>query len=187
MLVQLEKGREYPRDQVLRKLVEIQYERNDYDFSRGTFRVRGDVLEIFPAYENERALPGGVFRGHGGGDQLDRPAAGQQAHERGQGSGLSRRATLSRSRTTWSGRSRRSSNELDERVTEFRRQNKPLEAERIAQRTMFDIEMMRETWATARASKIIHGTFRAGPRASRRRPCSIISRTTICSSSTRAT
>jgi len=56
LLVQLEVGKEYPRNQVLRKLVEIQYERNDFDFHRGTFRVRGDVLEVFPAYEEERAI-----------------------------------------------------------------------------------------------------------------------------------
>ena len=56
LLVQLEAGKEYPRDQVLRNLVEIQYERNDLDFHRGSFRVRGDVLEIFPAHQEERAI-----------------------------------------------------------------------------------------------------------------------------------
>ena len=56
MMVQLEEGMEFPRDILLRKLVEIQYERNDIDFHRGTFRVRGDVVEIFPPYEEEQAL-----------------------------------------------------------------------------------------------------------------------------------
>ncbi|MGB4089098.1 MAG: DEAD/DEAH box helicase family protein, partial [Smithellaceae bacterium] len=56
MLVQLEEGMEYPREKMLKRLVEIQYERNDVDFHRGTFRVRGDVVEIFPAYEGEQAL-----------------------------------------------------------------------------------------------------------------------------------
>src|SRR3990167_4095826 len=56
MLVLLEKGREYSRNQVLLDLVKIQYERNDYDFHRGTFRVRGDVVEIFPAYEEQKAI-----------------------------------------------------------------------------------------------------------------------------------
>ena len=56
MLVFLERGERIERDQLLRKLVDIQYERNDYDFHRGTFRVRGDVVEIFPAYEEGRAL-----------------------------------------------------------------------------------------------------------------------------------
>ena len=56
MIVQLEVGKDFPRDELLRKLVEIQYERNYIDFHRGTFRVRGDVVEIFPPYEDEQAL-----------------------------------------------------------------------------------------------------------------------------------
>ena len=56
MIVQLEVGREIPREDILKRLVEIQYERNDIDFHRGTFRVRGDVVEIFPPYEDEQAL-----------------------------------------------------------------------------------------------------------------------------------
>src|ERR1700752_2509875 len=60
-LVFLERGVQSDRDQVLRKLVDIQYERNDMDFHRGTFRVRGDVLDIFPAYEETRALRGEFF------------------------------------------------------------------------------------------------------------------------------
>ncbi|HAR49548.1 MAG TPA: excinuclease ABC subunit B, partial [Smithella sp.] len=56
MIVQLEAGKEFPRDELLRRLVEIQYERNDIDFHRGTFRVRGDIVEIFPPYEDEQAL-----------------------------------------------------------------------------------------------------------------------------------
>ncbi|MBW2459741.1 MAG: DEAD/DEAH box helicase family protein, partial [Deltaproteobacteria bacterium] len=56
MLISLEKGDEVPRDDLLRKLVDIRYERNDVDFHRGTFRVRGDVVEIFPVYEQERAI-----------------------------------------------------------------------------------------------------------------------------------
>src|SRR5438445_12683990 len=56
MKLDIAKGVEVRRDAVLRRLVEIQYERNDVDFSRGTFRVRGDVVEIFPAYEREKAI-----------------------------------------------------------------------------------------------------------------------------------
>src|SRR5215468_3983948 len=66
MLVFLERGSVTDRDHVLRKLVDIQYERNDYDFHRGTFRVRGDVVEIFPAYEESRAIRVEFF-----GDQVD--------------------------------------------------------------------------------------------------------------------
>ena len=69
MLVFLEKGERIDRDKLLRKLVDIQYERNDYDFHRGTFRVRGDVIEIFPAYEESRALRVELF-----GDEIDRIA-----------------------------------------------------------------------------------------------------------------
>src|SRR5262249_24053089 len=67
MLVFLERGGKVDRDKLLRKLVDIQYERNDYDFHRGTFRVRGDVVEIFPAYEEARALRIEFF-----GDDIDR-------------------------------------------------------------------------------------------------------------------
>jgi excinuclease ABC subunit B len=69
MLVFLERGGRVDRDQLLRKLVDIQYERNDYDFHRGTFRVRGDVVEIFPAYEEARALRIEFF-----GDEIERIA-----------------------------------------------------------------------------------------------------------------
>lgn len=56
MIVQLEAGKEFSRDELLKRLIEIQYERNDIDFHRGTFRVRGDIVEIFPPYEDEQAL-----------------------------------------------------------------------------------------------------------------------------------
>src|SRR5512139_669141 len=69
MLVFLERGERIDRDKLLRKLVDIQYERNDYDFHRGTFRVRGDVIEIFPAYEESRALRVELF-----GDEIERIA-----------------------------------------------------------------------------------------------------------------
>ena len=65
MLLSLEKGQRIERDQILRKLVEIQYERNDHDFSRGTFRVRGDIVEVFPSYEDV-GLRIGLF-----GDEID--------------------------------------------------------------------------------------------------------------------
>jgi len=63
MQILLEENMEVGRDHFLRRLVEIQYERNDIDFHRGSFRVRGDVVEIFPSYEEERAIRGGLFRG----------------------------------------------------------------------------------------------------------------------------
>src|SRR5499427_10278033 len=69
MMVFIERGGRVDRDQLLRKLVDIQYERNDYDFHRGTFRVRGDVVEVFPAYEEARALRVEFF-----GDEVERLA-----------------------------------------------------------------------------------------------------------------
>ena len=65
MLLPLERGQRMDRDQILRKLVEIQYERNDHEFGRGTFRVRGDIIEVYPSYE-ESALRIGLF-----GDEVD--------------------------------------------------------------------------------------------------------------------
>ena len=66
MLLYLEKGMEISREKILSKLVEIQYERNDIDFHRGTFRVRGDVIEVFPAHEEKRAIRIELF-----GDQVE--------------------------------------------------------------------------------------------------------------------
>ena len=66
MLLQVKTGLQIPREDVLRKLVDIQYERNDYDFHRGVFRVRGDVIEVFPAYEEDRAIRIEFF-----GDEID--------------------------------------------------------------------------------------------------------------------
>ena len=66
MLLYLEKGMAISREEILSKLVEIQYERNDIDFHRGTFRVRGDVIEVFPAHEESRAIRIELF-----GDEVD--------------------------------------------------------------------------------------------------------------------
>ena len=63
MMVSLRPGMEKDRDEVIRALIDIQYTRNEMDFHRGTFRVRGDVLEIFPANYGDTAIPRGVFRG----------------------------------------------------------------------------------------------------------------------------
>ena len=62
MLLPLERGQRIDRDQILRKLVEIQYERNDHDFARGTFRVRGDIVEVYPSYEEHGAAHRAVRR-----------------------------------------------------------------------------------------------------------------------------
>ena len=144
LLVQLETGKEYSRDQVLRKLVEIQYERNDIDFHRGSFRVRGDVLEIFPAHEDEKAVRVEFFGDSVEGIYEIDPLRGKRLNK------LEKAVIFPASHFVTFQENLEPAikliqNELDERTAEFRKQNKPLEAERIVQRTMYDIEMIRET------------------------------------------
>lgn len=143
MLVHLIQKEESDRDEVLRKLVEIQYERNDIDFHRGTFRVRGDVVEIFPAYEEERALRIEFF-----GDTVEGlyeidPLRGKVVR------GLDKIAIYPASHYVTE-RSRLLSSadaileEMKERVEHYREQNRFIEAQRIEERTRFDVEMLKE-------------------------------------------
>ena len=135
------KGEEYGRDTLLKKLVEIQYERNDIDFHRGTFRVRGDVVEIFPAYDSERALRIEFFgdgveaiseidplRGNAL-QKLSKCAIYPASHYVSTRETLERAVELIRI-------------DLLERINYFREQGMLLEAQRIEQRTFYDIEMM---------------------------------------------
>ena len=143
MLLYLEKDSVIPREDVLRKLVEIQYERGDYDFTRGSFRVRGDVLDIYPVHEEERAI-----RVHFFGDQVEEireidPLTGKGIR------GLNRITIYPASHyvTTAEIRDRairQIKEELKERVEWFRKENKLLEAQRVEERTLFDLEMMIE-------------------------------------------
>ena len=143
MLLFLERGITLERDQALQKLVEIQYKRNDVDFQRGTFRVRGDVLEILPVYERNEALRIEFF-----GDQIDRisafdPLTRQPIRE------LDRIAIYPASHyvTPKEPLERAMENirkELIERVAYFESQNLLVEAQRIDQRTLFDLEMIKE-------------------------------------------
>ena len=143
MLVFLEKGERVDRDKLLRKLVDIQYERNDYDFHRGTFRVRGDVVEIFPAYEEARALRVELF-----GDEIDRiaeidPLRGKTLRA------LDRVAIYPASHyVTKPDQLKRAVNgirdELRECLQRLRGENKLLEAQRLEQRTMYDLELLDE-------------------------------------------
>ncbi|MEY4636885.1 MAG: Excinuclease subunit [Acidobacteriota bacterium] len=142
LVMPLEKGQRIERDQVLRKLVEIQYERNDLEFSRGTFRVRGDIIEVYPSYE-EFALRIGLF-----GDEIDEltsfdPLTGKalRRHDR---------TTVFPKSHFVTGRERLKEAvvtikaELEERRGDLERNGKVLEAQRLHQRTMFDLEMIRE-------------------------------------------
>src|SRR5512139_727141 len=143
MLLFLERDARADRDQVLRKLVDIQYERNDYDFHRGTFRVRGDVVEVFPAYEEARAIRMEFF-----GDQVESicevdPLRGQVLRR------LDKIAIYPASHyvTTPERMEIAVTNirhELKERLAQFRTENKLLEAQRLEQRTLYDLEMLHE-------------------------------------------
>ena len=143
MMLLLEEGRELARDEMLRRLVEIQYERNDIDFHRGTFRVRGDLVEIFPAYEEERAIRVEFF-----GDVIESisvvdPLRGKKLDA------LKRTAIYPGSHyVTTQDNLKRAIRDIQEelgvRLDELRRAGKLLEAQRLEQRTRFDIEMMEE-------------------------------------------
>jgi len=142
MLLYLEEGMEIRREAILKKLVEIQYQRNDMDFHRGTFRVRGDVVEIFPAASEDLSLRIELF-----GDQVD------AIHEIDPLTGRSLRRLSKvpvypnthylippdRYDRAISG----IETELGERIAEFKRNGQLLEAQRIEQRTRFDLEMIR--------------------------------------------
>jgi len=143
MMLLLEEGRELARDEMLRRLVEIQYERNDIDFHRGTFRVRGDLVEIFPAYEEERAIRVEFF-----GDVIESisvvdPLRGKKLDT------LRRTAVYPGSHyVTTQDNLKRAIRDIQEelgvRLDELRRAGKLLEAQRLSARTRFDIEMLQE-------------------------------------------
>lgn len=143
MLLQLATGQEVNRDAILKKLVEIQYQRNDIDFYRGTFRVRGDVIEVFPAYEEERAIRIELF-----GDDVEAisvidPLRGKVLEK------LEKVAIYPASHyVTPKDQLKRAidaiKEEMAERVRYFKSVNKLIEAQRIAERTLFDIEMLEE-------------------------------------------
>ena len=144
MVISLRPGMIKDRDEVVAKLIEIQYDRNDMDFHRGTFRVRGDVLVVIPAYESDVAIRIEFF-----GDEVDRITevdilTGEIKDE------LKHVAIFPASHYVVDKENinravKAIEEELEERVKEFKRQDKLLEAQRIAERTNFDIEMMKET------------------------------------------
>lgn len=144
MVISLRQGMEKSRDDLIKKLVEIQYERNDINFSRNKFRVRGDVVEIFPVYTAEFAIRVEFF-----GDEIDRicefnPVTGNINNV------ISHVAIFPASHYVVSHeKMERALNEIYlemlEREKEFKEQGKLLEAQRIKQRTEYDIEMLRET------------------------------------------
>lgn len=144
MLLYLEKGRNLTRNDVLKKLVEIQYERNDYDFTRGTFRVRGDVIDIFPVHEEDSAIRIEFF-----GDEIDSlwqidTLRNRKIRE------LTHFPIYPAShyvtpRSILVNAIDAIREELKERLAYFRSENRLLEAQRIEERTNYDIEMLMET------------------------------------------
>ena len=144
MVISLRPGMIKDRDDVIRKLIDIQYDRNEMDFKRGTFRVHGDVLEIFPAYSEKTAYRVEFF-----GDEVER--IGEIDTLTGEIKNvLDHIAIFPASHYVVSPERMNKAiqvieEELEERVRYFRSEDKLLEAQRIAERTNFDIEMMRET------------------------------------------
>ena len=142
MMLPLERGQRIDRDQILRKLVEIQYERNDMEFGRGTFRVRGDIVEVVPSYE-EHALRIGLF-----GDEVDElawfdPLTGKVIRRIDKVAVYPKsHFVTSRDRTKQAVESIKL--ELEAYRSQLESEGKLLEAQRLHQRTMFDLEMIRE-------------------------------------------
>ena len=144
MMVSLRPGMEKDRDEVLRQLIDIQYERNEMDFKRGTFRVRGDVLEIIPANEADTAVRVEFF-----GDEIDRITQIDVLTGEIKGE-LEHVAIFPASHYVVPAEQiRRAADaiekELEERVQYFKSEDKLLEAQRISERTNFDVEMLKET------------------------------------------
>jgi excinuclease ABC subunit B len=142
MLLQLSRGQKIGRQDILRRLVEIQYERNDTEFGRGTFRVRGDTIEVFPSYE-EHAVRIDMF-----GDEIDElvafdPLTGKTLRRHDRLSIFPKSIYVTtRDRSKAAVESIKA--ELEVRRSELERDGKLLEAQRLHQRTMFDLEMIRE-------------------------------------------
>ncbi len=144
MVISLRPGMIKDRDEVIHKLIDIQYDRNDMDFRRGTFRVRGDVVEIFPAYSGSEA-----FRVEFFGDEVERiteidTLTGEIKAELGHVS-IFPASHYVVSREKMEAAAENILAELKEQVAYFKSEDKLLEAQRIAERTNFDVEMMRET------------------------------------------
>ena len=144
MVISLRPGMEKDRDEVIHKLIDIQYTRNDMDFKRGSFRVRGDVLEIYPAYSG-----GDAYRVEFFGDEVERITEIDSLTGEGK-TELGHIAIFPASHYVVSKEKLELATqtilaELKEQVAYFKSEDKLLEAQRISERTNFDVEMMRET------------------------------------------
>ena len=142
-MISLRPGMEYSRTKLIRDLIDIQYERNDTDFDRGTFRVRGDVIEIIPAGENQKAIRVELF-----GDEIERisviEAVSGHALATLEHAALFPATHYATDPAHMEEHIAEIEHDLEKRIGEFEAEGKLLEAQRIAQRTRYDIEMMRE-------------------------------------------
>ena len=142
-MLSLRPGMEYSRTKLIRDLIDIQYERNDTDFERGTFRVRGDVIEIIPAGENQKAIRVELF-----GDEIERisviEAVSGHALATLEHAALFPATHYATDPAHMEEHIGEIEQDLQKRIGEFEADNRLLEAQRIAQRTRYDIEMMRE-------------------------------------------
>ena len=142
-MISLRPGMSYPRQKLIRDLIDIQYERNDTEFDRGTFRVRGDVIEIIPAGENEKALRVELF-----GDEIDRisqiEAVSGHVLATLEHAALFPATHYATDPAHMEEHITEIEDDLKRRIAEFEGNGQLLEAQRIAQRTRYDIEMMRE-------------------------------------------
>ena len=144
MLLRLHEGQEISREEILTKLVDILYDRNDHDFHRGTFRVRGDVIEVFPAHEDSRALRIELF-----GDEIERlsiidPLRGRRI-ETLEMTAIYPASHYVTPQERLSQAVEAIQIELQQRLEELRSQDQLLEAQRLEERTLFDLEMITET------------------------------------------
>ncbi|GAV21530.1 excinuclease ABC subunit UvrB [Carboxydothermus pertinax] len=147
LLLSVRKGQVYDREEILRKLVNIQYERNEYDLTRGKFRVKGDVIEVYPASYTDRAIRIELF-----GDEVERilefdtltgEILGELNH-----AAIFPASHFATSREKLERAIKSIEEELAERLKYFEEQGKLLEAQRLRQRTLYDIEMLREVGYT---------------------------------------
>ncbi|NYE57337.1 excinuclease ABC subunit UvrB [Carboxydothermus ferrireducens] len=147
LLLSVRKGQIYEREAILRKLVDIQYERNEYDLTRGKFRVRGDVIEVFPASYTDRAVRIELF-----GDEVERilefdtltgEIIGELKHV-----AIFPASHFATSKEKLERAIKSIEEELEERLRYFEERGKLLEAQRLKQRTLYDIEMLREVGYT---------------------------------------
>ena len=144
MMISLRPGMEKDRDEVIKELIDIQYNRNEMDFHRGTFRVRGDVLEIFPANYSDRAIRVGFF-----GDEIDRitevDVLTGEIHNELKHAAIFPASHYVVPQSQIQKAADAILEEMKEQVSYFKSEDKLIEAQRIAERTNFDVEMMKET------------------------------------------